>query len=164
MTGSIIARLIAFDRGDRRRVDHALKVTGYAMAIAAGEGLSDDDRRILDAAAVLHDIGILPALARYGRSDGKVQEEMGPPEARAVLAGLGWTEDDIRQVEFLVGHHHSYGFEGGGPLLQILFEADFLVNIEEGAYPGQSPESIRDRFFRTSAGKAVFSDLYPSGR
>lgn len=162
MTGTIIARLIAFDRGDRRRVGHALKVTGYAMAIADGEGMDAADLHILEAAAVLHDIGILPAMAKYGNSGGKAQEELGPPEARKILRELGWAEEDILRVEFLIAHHHSYATEGG-LLLQILFEADFLVNIDEGAFPGQSPADIRERFFHTTTGQRLFDELYPVG-
>ena len=161
MTGSIITQLIAFDRGDRNRVNHALKVTGYAMAIASGESIPAGDRRILEAAAVLHDVGILPAMAKYGHAHGHAQEEIGPPEARAILRGLGWGDDDILLVEYLVGHHHSYG-TAGGPLLQILFEADFLVNIDEGAFPGLSPLSFRDRYFQTSSGIRIFDALYRS--
>ncbi|HEY5467224.1 MAG TPA: HD domain-containing protein [Clostridia bacterium] len=161
MTGSIITQLIDFDRGDRNRVNHALKVTGYAMAIASGESIPAGDRRILEAAAVLHDVGILPAMAKYGHAHGHAQEEMGPPEARTILRGLGWGDDDILLVEYLVGHHHSYGTDGG-PLLQILFEADFLVNIDEGAFPGQSPPSLRDRYFRTPSGIRIFNALYPA--
>ncbi len=159
MTGTIIAKLIAFDRGDRHRVNHALKVTGYAMAIASGERLSGGDKRILEAAAILHDIGILPALEKYGHADGKAQEELGPPEVRKVLASLDWSDGDIRRVEYLVGHHHSYGTDGGS-LLQILFEADFIVNLDEGQFSGQSPAAIRDRYFRTPAGIAVFNALF----
>ncbi len=163
MTGTIISRLVSFDRGDRRRVNHALKVTGYAMAIADGEGMQAAELRILEAAAVLHDIGILPAVAKYGTSSGKAQEELGPPEARKILQGLGWAEEDIRRVEFLIAHHHSYATDGG-LLLQILFEADFLVNIDEGAFPNQSPADIRERFFRTPTGRKMFDELYPAGQ
>ncbi|MBP7401566.1 MAG: HD domain-containing protein [Clostridia bacterium] len=163
MTGSIIARLIAFDRGDRRRIGHAFKVTGYAAAIASGEKVSGGDKRILEAAAILHDIGILPALAKYGHARGEAQEELGPPEARRILASLDWSDEDIRRVEFLIGHHHSYDVEGG-LLLQILIEADFLVNIDEGVYPDLSPVSLRDRHFRTPSGIAVFNALYPHSK
>ncbi len=159
MPGTIMARFIDFAQGDRRLVNHTLKVTGYALAIAAGEQIPPDDRRILAAAAVLHDIGIPPAMARYGHAGGQAQEELGPPEARRLLTALDWSESDIRRVEQLVGHHHSYDYDGG-PLLQILFEADWIVNLDEGRHTEQAPAAVRDRYFRTPSGTAWFNQLF----
>ncbi len=163
MPGAIIGPLIAFAQGDRRLVNHTLKVTGYALAIAAGEQVSDDDRRILAAAAVLHDIGIPLAMAKYGHADGPAQEELGPPQAHKMLAALAWSDADIQRVQELVGHHHSYDYEGG-LLLQILFEADWIVNLDEGRYPDHTPDAICTRYFRTPTGIALFHHLFPAAR
>lgn len=78
----------------------------------------------------MHDIGIHQAEARYGSSNGKYQEELGPAEARNLLEQLHVAETDIDRVCYLVGHHHTYSHIDGLDY-QILVEADFLVNLYE---------------------------------
>ena len=46
---------------DRRRIDHALAVLGFAQTILAAEG---GDPLIVKAAAILHDIGIQASRAK----------------------------------------------------------------------------------------------------
>ena len=63
---------------------------------------------IIEAAAIVHDIGIKVCLEKYGSHAGHLQETEGPPLAEAMLASLGFDEDVIKRVSFLVGHHHTY--------------------------------------------------------
>ena len=82
----VCRRMIAFDRGDAKRIQHFLKVHAYARLIAHGEKVDTKTQRIIELAALVHDIGIHPAEEKYGRCDGKLQEQEGPAPARALLA------------------------------------------------------------------------------
>lgn len=148
-----------FFRGDARRIQHLTKVHAYAALIGRMEGLDAATQAILEAAAVVHDVGIKPAEAQYGSCGGKLQEELGPAEARTLLTAAGYTPEETERVAWLVGHHHTYDpIEGMDH--QILVEADFLVNLHED---GSSPEAIRrtlDTIFRTEAGKRLLKTMF----
>lgn len=148
-----------FFRGDARRIQHLTKVHAYAALIGRMEGLDEATQAILEAAAIVHDVGIKPAEAQYGSCGGKLQEELGPAEARTLLTAAGYTPEETERVAWLVGHHHTYDpIEGMDH--QVLVEADFLVNLHED---GSSPEAIRrtlDTIFRTEAGKRLLKTMF----
>ena len=157
----VTAAMIAYDAGDPMRIQHFLKVHAFARLIGLDEGLDEHTQSVLEAAALVHDIGIHPAEAKYGSSAGKYQEELGPAEAEKLLTGLGWPEADIRRISFLVGHHHTYTAIDG-PDYQILVEADCLVNLYED---GRRPEAQRHAYetiFQTESGKKLCRELYPA--
>ena len=83
---SLAAEMIRFDSGDPKRIQHLIKVHSFARLIGIGEGLDDKTQMTLEAAAYVHDIGIIPAEIKYGRCDGKIQEQEGPEHARAMLS------------------------------------------------------------------------------
>ena len=87
----------------------------------------------METAAVVHDIGILTAERKYDSSAGKCQELEGSAEAKDLLSGLGWPQEVIDRVCYLVRHHHTY------------------ANIDK-------PD---DKIFRTKSGKNLFRLLYP---
>ena len=148
-----------FFRGDARRIQHLTKVHAYAALIGRMEALDAATQAILEAAAVVHDVGIKPAEAQYGSCNGKLQEELGPAEARTLLTAAGYTPEETERVAWLVGHHHTYDPIKGMDH-QILVEADFLVNLHED---GSSPEAIRrtlDTIFRTDAGKRLCQTMF----
>ena len=149
--GSVITAMIDYLHGDLHEVEHLLKVYGYAKAIGDEEGLDPQTQRTLEIAAVVHDIGIPPARAKYGSSAGPYQEELGPAEARALLEKLGCDEATIARVCTLVGRHHTYE-DVDGPDCRILLEADFLVNASFDGLSREAVEEARKRFFRTAAG------------
>lgn len=153
--------MLEFDRGDPKRIQHFLKVHRFAQLIARQEGLDDHTRLVLECAAVVHDIGIHPAEQKYGRCDGKLQEQEGPACARPLLEALGLPAADVERICYLVGHHHTYDAMDGADY-QILVEADFLVNLyEDGAGP-QAVRHARDRIFRTASGRRLCDLLYPA--
>ena len=53
--------MTAFYRGDPARIQHFVKVHSFAAYIGRQEGLSDALQAVLEAAALVHDIGIRPA-------------------------------------------------------------------------------------------------------
>ncbi len=156
----LMKEMVSYDSGDLRRIQHMVKVYGFASTIGRLEGLSEDELYTLETAAILHDIGIKNSMKKYGSSMGKYQEEEGPPEAERLMRELGgFTEDQIEKVKFLVGHHHTY--EGIRDLdYQILIEADFLVNLYENPEKYGDPAAVLEKHFRTETGKQMLKDSY----
>lgn len=98
-------------------------------------------------------------MKKYGSSDGKYQEELGPDEARPMLTTLGYDEDFINRVCYLIGHHHTYENMDGLDY-QILVEADFLVNMYEDALSLDSIKAAYKRIFRTETGKKYCREMF----
>ena len=81
----LMERMIEFDGGDPKRIQHFIKVHSFAQQIGVGEGLDVHTQELLEAAAIVHDIGIHPAETKYGRCDGRLQEQEGPKPAKEIL-------------------------------------------------------------------------------
>ena len=78
----LAALAVAYDAGDARRVQHFMKVYAFCRLLGRSEGLGEEEQNILEAAALLHDIGIHEAERKHGSSGGKWQELEGPVERR----------------------------------------------------------------------------------
>ena len=155
----LLIAMMEHEEKDAKRIQHLLKVHEFARLIGRMEGLPADVQEILEAAAVVHDIGIHPAEQKYDSCDGPYQELEGPPLARKLLARLGWEETVIERVAWLVGHHHTYtGIEGTD--YQILVEADFLVNLFENSQPLETQREVYRRIFRTEGGRKLFRTMF----
>ncbi|MBU2701781.1 HD superfamily phosphodiesterase [Sporomusaceae bacterium BoRhaA] len=154
-----VNKMIGYFQNDVKRVNHALKVYGFAKSIAETEALSGERLEILEVAAVLHDIGIKLGEQQYHSSSGKYQEMLGPAVARTLLQEFNLQEKFIERVCYLIGHHHTYS-KIAGIDFQILIEADFLVNIFEEDLSKQQIKSIQEKYFKTSAGTAYLDNLY----
>lgn len=157
---ALASAMIDYEEGNPGRICHFLKVHGYARAIGGLEGLRPEEMEILEAAALTHDIGIKPSEEKYGSGDGKYQEVEGPPVAKPMLEGLGFSPELVRRVCWLIGHHHTYDAIEGMDY-QILVEADFLVNLDEGKSSPEAIRSVREKIFRTEAGRRFLARLFP---
>ncbi len=118
------------NRGDQKRIEHSLKVYGYAQLLGRLEGLTPEQQFILELTAVLHDIGIHVSEVKHGYSDGQKQEIEGPPVARQILENIAVDPVVIDRVCFIVSKHHTFSAIDGIDF-QLLVEADFLVNAVE---------------------------------
>lgn len=157
--GPVIQAMIRYNGEDAARIHHALKVYAFAKSIGELEGLDDAQMEILETAAVLHDIGIHNSEKKYGSSAGKYQELEGPPVAEELLHNIGTSEEVIRRVCYLVGHHHTYtGINGSD--YQILVEADFLVNLYEDGMGRLQAQTVLDKYFKTAAGKEYLAAMF----
>jgi HD superfamily phosphodiesterase len=157
--GSVSAAMIAYYRGDPRRINHFLKVSGFARTIGEMEHLDQDVLEILELAALTHDIGIKVSEEKYQSCAGNFQQTEGPPVAKEMLTHLGFQPDTIERVCWLIAHHHDY--QSVQELdHQILIEADFLVNAFEGNLSTESIHQIYMRIFKTKTGKIMLEQVF----
>ena len=159
MISSLIDEMIAYDKGDPRRIQHFMKVHDFARTIGQLEGLDEQTLYILESAAVVHDIGIHVCEEKYGSCEGKLQEKEGPALAKELLERLGYAQEVINRICYLVGHHHTYTNIDGIDY-QILVEADFLVNLYED---GVSPDAVRKAYqniFQTENGRKICRNMF----
>lgn len=138
-------------------IQHALKVFGYAQGIIAGENVTGKEKETLEYAALFHDVGIPAGMAECGSGAGPIQERLGAPIAMEMTRKYVQDEEIIERVGYLVGHHHSFAIKGQRDL-QILFEADWLVNLIESR--GQFNEDVVfEKHFETETGKQFFEHV-----
>ena len=152
--------MCAYDAGNPHQIHHNVKVHGFARQIGLSEGLDDRTQFVLEAAAIVHDIGIKPADELTGTHPGPLQEKLGPPVAEKMLPEIGFSPEVTERVCFLIAHHHTY--EGVESIdWRILLEADYLVNMIEGNHPAAAIEQARDTFFETGEGKRLIKWVRP---
>ncbi|MDR0987673.1 MAG: HD domain-containing protein [Ruminococcus sp.] len=155
----VIDKMVEYEAGNAARIGHFLKVHSYAAHIGNHEKLGYPRQLILEIAAIMHDIGIKPALEKYGSSAGQYQEELGPAAALEMIKMMELPDKAIERICFLVGHHHTYT-DVDGKDWQILLEADFLVNMEEEKMSEKMIESAYKKVFKTPSGKRLCEIIY----
>ncbi len=159
MTHDILYEMIRLNGSDMRRINHALKVHGFAICIAGREHYSETDCLVTSLSAALHDIAIRHCEAVYGNCGGKLQEKEGPAIARPLLEKVTDDEALISRVCDIIAHHHTYkGFND--VCHQALIEADFLVNFDEGAFEKPAFEAAVKKLFKTTAGKELAQKMF----
>ncbi len=155
----LISRMVSYYAGDPKRIQHFIKVYSFAKLIGEREAIDAEAQRILETAAVVHDIGIKISEEKYGSSAGKYQELEGPPIAEKMLAELFYPKEVTERVCWLVGHHHTYGnIEKIDH--QILVEADFLVNLFEESAGVSAARSANEKIFKTKTGKWLLETMF----
>ena len=160
---ALIMEMTQYYSGQPHRIQHFMKVYAYSKMIGEQEGLSEREQDILEAAAIVHAIGIKVSEEKYGACIGKHQEEEGPAEAKKMLKRLGYDDTVTERVCYLVGHHHTYkGIDGMD--YQILVEADFLVNLFENETGNQPAEAVFEKIFRTETGKMIGQAMFATDR
>jgi len=156
----LIIKMTEFNAGDPKRIQHLIKVYEFAHVIGVKEELLAADLRILDMAAIMHDIGIRPSEEKYGRCDGKLQEQEGPAYAKEMLAEFSEvTAAETERICYLIAHHHTYDNVDGLDY-RILLEADFLVNAMEDDLPKDAIITFRDKLFETKTGLHLINTMF----
>lgn len=143
---------------DRKRIEHALRVTAFAGQLMEEEAANPD---LVIATALLHDIGIREAERKYGSSAGNLQEVEGPPVAREILSGIGFSEPFIGEVCEIIASHHSPG-EVDTENFRIIWDADWLVNMGDEcdlSDPARTEQIIK-KTFQTRTGRRIARQLY----
>lgn len=152
-------KMVEYYFGDPKRIQHFVKVHSFAKQIGISERLDNDTMFVLEAAALVHDIGIKPAEEKYGSCSGKLQEQEGPVVAEAMLLSLGFPRKYLDRICYLVGHHHTYT-DIDGIDYQILVEADYLVNLYEDQCSQAGIKTAYQNIFRTDSGKLLCRMIY----
>ncbi len=153
-------KMIEWDCGDPKRIQHFLKVSSFAVAITKGKQVDQHTLFILEALGYIHDIGTRIAETQYGQNDGQLQEKLGPEAAKGMLEELSFDSADIERICLLITNHHTYNADIDGLDFRILLEADACVNM----YEKDSPESVRramlKNVFRTESGRYIYKTMF----
>lgn len=163
MDNQLIMKMTSYYGGQPHRIQHFMKVYAYARMIGEQEQIDSRSQRILEVAAIVHDVGIKVSEEKYGDSTGTHQQLEGPSVARKMLGELGYKPEIIERVCYLVAHHHTYK-EIDGLDYQILVEADFLVNLFENEN-GINETAVRNTLntiFVTKSGTAILKAMFLS--
>ena len=155
----LLTAAIEYDKGDPKRIQHFIKVHSFARLIGKQEKLSDEMMKALETAAILHDIGIHEGERLYGRNDGEIQQQLGPGIAKEILESVGGYEDVAERVMYLIARHHTYT-DIDGKDLQILIEADFIVNLYEDSASENAVRNAYEKIFVTESGKKILKDSF----
>ncbi|MDO4792777.1 MAG: HD domain-containing protein [Filifactor alocis] len=156
----VMEKMILYSEGNLTDIDHFMKVYALAKTIGELEGLDENTQKILEVAAIIHDIACPLCREKYGSTNGKLQEKEGGALARVFLKEVGAPEDLIERVVYLVEHHHTYT-EVEGLDYRILLEADFLVNAGEGNISHMCSENVKKTLFQTSSGLRLLEGMFP---
>ena len=159
LKAKMISKMIAAHPGSRHDTAHFLKVYGYASAIGKLEGLGETTQETLELAAILHDISCPYCRNKYGHCSGKVQEMESEHLLRAFLEEFKLDQGMQERIIHLISHHHTYdGIDGLD--WQILLEADYLVNADEGNASAEAIQNFKEKVFRTKSGTQMLNDLF----
>lgn len=159
LIAQLTQKMIAHANGNIHDINHFLKVYAYAKTIGECEGLDAQTQKILEAAAVVHDIACPLCRIKYGNASGKNQEIESPALVREFLEDSGLSEEAISRIAYLVGHHHTPSAADGMDY-QILIEADYLVNADEGGHSKEKIQNTMQHIFKTEAGTALLRAVY----
>lgn len=159
MVEEILKEMIIYANGNKKDIAHFLKVHSYARLIGKLEQLDEKTQKILEIAAIVHDIACPLCRKKYGNSNGKFQEIEGPDLVYDFLKPFSLTDLEINRIAYLVGHHHTYENIDGLDY-QILLEADFLVNGDEMNADNKTIAAMKNKVFKTAAGIKLLEYIY----
>ena len=154
-----IFAMIEYFKGDPKRIQHFMSVYAFARAIGVKEHLPDDVQYLVEVAAITHNIGVKPSEEKYGSAAGEYLEIEGPPEAEKLLRRIGYDQEFIDKICFLISHRNTYKNYDNAPY-QILTEANFLVNINEDTFSVELAKSVKEKIFKTKSGIKMFEEMY----
>ena len=153
MSDNLIREMKNIFGDDRKRINHALAVLNYARQIQTVEG---GNRLIVEAAAILHDIGIHEAERKYSSSAGNYQEIEGPPIARKILSKSAISDTMIEHICKIIANHHS-AKDIDTQEFRIIWDADWLVNIPE-EFANIDEDKLKHlitKIFKTNTGRQI---------
>lgn len=159
IVSTAIEKMIEFYEGNLHDIDHFLKVWSFAKMIGEQERLDGHTQKILELAAVVHDISCPLCRQKYGNTNGKKQELESPPLVRRFFEHLPVAQEDVERISWLVAHHHTYT-DVDGIDHQILLEADYLVNAGESGYSKENICQMLESVFRTDSGTRLLNSIY----
>ena len=152
----LLYKALCYEEGHPRRTQHILKVYALAKMLGQMEGLSAEEQKILNAAAILHDIPIKYCKKIYnGDACQENQKKEAPDLVKAFLEECNYAYDYFPQILELVEKHHDYACSKS-KMLQVLIEADLIINCYESRPTGERLEEIKN-LFETLEGKKLLN-------
>ena len=146
---------------DEKRINHALSVLLYSEIILKDENITEEfAKQVVIYSAIFHDIGIPEAELKYNSSAAIYQEQEGPAVARLILGKLQLRPDILERVCYIIGHHHTQKAIDD-KAFQIIWEADFIVNVIEDwiKVSKAKKEEVIEKNFKSSSGKKIIEDI-----
>ena len=151
------------------QIAHTMAVAGYARMIAVGMGLTERQCDLHEASAWLHDIGCPDAVSKYGNSLPVNQQNEGERIVNQWFGEdidyPGWdivtnelTADEKQWLAHVVGSHHQKP-QAERLHFEPLFEADLIVNIQEGYYGRSQAQHYYDTMLMTDAGRDLYTKM-----
>ena len=144
-----------------RFIEHTLKVLARAERICAGENIDGAFiQQVATLGSIFHDIGIPEALKKHSSLEAPYQEKEGPPVARRLMEEIDVRPDIRERVCYIVGNHHT-AERVDGLDFQVIWEADFIVNIDEGNIklePDEVKQAVEENL-KTATGRTLIKEV-----
>jgi HD superfamily phosphohydrolase YqeK len=162
LKSDLIEEMKKYFTEDKKRINHALKVTEFAEELIAifREKYPDKNinEQVIIYSAVLHDVGIKNAELKYNSTAGHYQEIEGPPVARKIMGTLNIDFEMMDQITEIIAHHHTPG-KVVSSNFKLLYDADWLVNLAD-VYDLQSKnrnekEKLIEKVFLSDIGREL---------
>jgi HD superfamily phosphohydrolase YqeK len=162
LKSDLIEEMKKYFTEDKKRINHALKVTEFAEELIAIFREKYPDKNINEEviiySAVLHDVGIKNAKLKYNSTAGHYQEIEGPPVARKIMETLNIDFEMMDQITEIIAHHHTPG-KVVSSNFKLLYDADWLVNLAD-VYDLQSKnrnekEKLIEKVFLSDIGREL---------
>lgn len=154
----LLYNALKYEEGHNRRTEHILKVYSLAKLIGEQESISNEDMVILNASAILHDIGIKYCKEKYNNDASLEKQKTETPYiVKKFLVETNYTHSFITKIIDLVKKHHDYN-NIDSMLLQILIEADLIINYFETDNKEKTLKLIKN-IFKTKTGKEIFNSF-----
>lgn len=152
----LLYRVLCYEDGHCRRTQHILKVYALAKLFGEQEKISMEEQQILQAAAILHDIAIKYCKEHcYGDASQERQKQEAPHLVIQFLQESEYLPSYIPKILELVQQHHDYD-KPRNKLLQLLMEADLIVNCYESPPDYEKSQWIKS-IFQTTSGKRLLT-------
>jgi hypothetical protein len=143
---------------NKRYIDHTHKVLAVAEQILDAEGVNDSFvSDVVVLSTIFHDIGIPESERKYNSSAAEYQEKEGEPIARELMTALKVRPDILERACYIVRYHHTID-KVDGMDFQVLWEADFIVNIDEKnitVEKGSEKKAIDENFITKTGTKLI---------
>jgi len=151
----LIAEMYGVFGKDRKRIRHALRTLDYARKILKAEGAG---AVVVTAAAILHDIGIHAAEKKHGSTAPEFQEREGPAIAREILNRHAVKLELVKEICDCISYHHQKD-KMRSPEEKIIWDADYLVNLEEGFTAGKATPLEPEGNLFTEEAKKLLAEI-----
>lgn len=147
----LLYNVLCYEDGHSRHTQHILKVYALAKLLGEREKISVEEQQILQAAAILHDIAIKYCKEHYnGDASQDKQKQVAPFLEKRFLKAANYLPSYVPKIIELVNCHHDYD-KPKSRLLQLLIEADLIVNCYENRPDHENMKLIKE-IFQTKGG------------